>query len=167
MEATELPTRSYPNYDSTASNAGPTVKIILGALLVLICASMAITLIRASVQRRSRWASRGRPGHDRRSDRDRARSPARGAQHDPPAVSQRATAGQHAASIFRQSGGRAAHHEKALVPRRNTLASASTTRNFARNSSTGNRRHLFPEGKSSPGSLRRHDPAADMNRPSV
>jgi len=26
-------------------NAGPTVKIILGALLVLICASMAITLI--------------------------------------------------------------------------------------------------------------------------
>ena len=29
----------------TLQNAGPTVKIILGALLVLICASMAITLI--------------------------------------------------------------------------------------------------------------------------
>src|SRR5580658_8766177 len=29
----------------TLQNAGPTVKIVLGALLVLICASMAITLI--------------------------------------------------------------------------------------------------------------------------
>src|SRR5208282_4760669 len=37
--------RSYPTMIRQLQNAGPTVKIILGALLVLICASMAITLI--------------------------------------------------------------------------------------------------------------------------
>src|SRR5208337_3351252 len=37
--------RSYPNMIRQLQSAGPTLKIILGALLVLICASMAITLI--------------------------------------------------------------------------------------------------------------------------
>src|SRR5271157_4716622 len=40
-----LPAWSYPTMIRQLQNAGPTVKIILGALLVLICASMAITLI--------------------------------------------------------------------------------------------------------------------------
>ena len=36
----------------TLQNAGPTLKIILGALLVIICAAMAITLIPGVVRRR-------------------------------------------------------------------------------------------------------------------
>src|SRR5271165_4534091 len=38
-------TRSNLTMIRQLQNAGPTVKIVLGALLVLICASMAITLI--------------------------------------------------------------------------------------------------------------------------
>src|SRR5208337_3770077 len=36
---------SYPIMIRQLQNAGPTLKIILGAMLVIICASMAITLI--------------------------------------------------------------------------------------------------------------------------
>ena len=46
----------------TLQNAGPTVKIVLGALLVLICASMAIPLIPGGP-----WSGKNFHAEERRS----------------------------------------------------------------------------------------------------
>ena len=73
-------------------NAGPTVKIILGALLVLICASMAITLIPGGI-----GSSFGMG------------TPARGVLatigDDPPADAPGGTPSRDVAALFRQPGG--------------------------------------------------------------
>ena len=93
----------------TLQNAGPTVKIVLGALLVLICASMAITLIPGGLG--SSLGIGAPPAGVLATVGDQqvtVNEVQREARHGPAKISTRRSAGQHADAVFCQSGCRAA-----------------------------------------------------------
>ena len=95
-------------------NAGPTVKIILGALLVLICASMAITLIPGGIG--SSFGIGAPPAGVLATIGDQTVTVPEVQREARAMIRQQfprgGAAGQHAAALFCQSGRRATHQRE-------------------------------------------------------